>query len=80
LVRILFLPLVIVDNFYVKSISVPPNETHTVLIVDSNAMQSLTICSKRLQSVSRRDSQVIERHSRMQNGEFLKSPAVKIKR
>lgn len=41
----------VVHNLYVKSISVPPYETHTILVVHSNAVLSGAVSTKGLQLV-----------------------------
>jgi hypothetical protein len=71
---------VIIHDLYFKSVPIPPPETHTVLIVDSNAMLSRAISAKQLQMISRWHLQVIQRDGRIQNGKFLESSSVQIGR
>jgi len=52
--------LVVIHDLDVKSIPIPPHETHTVLIVDSNAVLSRAVTPKCLQMMSRWHPQVIE--------------------
>jgi hypothetical protein len=71
---------VIIGNLYLKSIPALPQETDTILIIDPNAMLSPAISAKRLQLVPWWNSQVVERDSCIQNGQFLKGPPPKIGR
>jgi hypothetical protein len=71
---------VIINDLYVKRISVPPYETDTVLIIDPNAVLSAAISAKRLQLAPRWNPQVVERDGCIQNSQFLKSPPLKIGR
>jgi hypothetical protein len=48
----------IVYDFYVVSITVPPHETNSPLLIDSNAVLSIAITPQRLKAVSRRHSQI----------------------
>lgn len=60
----------IVGDFYVQSVSLLPSKADSPLIVDSNAMLSAPIASKHLESVPRRDSEVIEVAGPMQHNEL----------
>jgi hypothetical protein len=71
-------PLVIVHDLYLKCVSAPPCETHAILIVNSDAVLSGTVRSKRLQLIPRRHLQVVQRHGGIQNGKFLERPALQI--
>lgn len=57
----------VIRNFYIKRISIPPHEAHAILIVNPNAVLSRPIPAKRFQMISRRHLQVIERDGRVQN-------------
>lgn len=46
--------LVIVHDLYVESVPVPPDKTHTVLIVNPYAVLSGALPAQRLQSVAGR--------------------------
>ena len=46
--------LVVIHDLDVKGVPIPPYKTHTVLIVDSNAVLSKAAAAKGLQMVSRR--------------------------
>jgi len=72
--------LVVIQNLDVKSIPIPPQETHTVLIVDSNAVLSRAVSAERLQMIARWHRQVIEFDGGIQDGEFLESSSVQISR
>jgi hypothetical protein len=72
--------LVVIHDLHVKSITVPPNETHAILIVDSNAVLPSTIATKPLQAIPGRHPQVIELEGSIQNGEFLERPSMQISR
>jgi hypothetical protein len=52
------MPLVIVHDFNVVSIPVPPNETQTPLIVYPNAVLALPVPTQRFQSIAGRRRQV----------------------
>src|SRR5579864_1242491 len=68
----------IINNLHIKRISIPPHKTHSVLLIDANAMLPITISVKRLQSVSRWHLKVLERDGRVQNGEFYECPSLQI--
>lgn len=68
--------LVIIDNLDMEGISVPPHEAHSVLIIDSNAV--LPRAGSVKQSISRRYSQILERDSRVQNGELYERSSLQI--
>jgi len=70
--------LVVIHDLDVKSIPIPPHETHTVLIADSNAVLPRAVSAQRLQMISRWHPQVIELDGRIQDGEFLESSSVQI--
>src|SRR5258708_6497739 len=70
--------LVVVHDFYVESVSVPPYETHTVLIVDADAVLSGAAPAKRLELIARRHLQVLKPDGGIQNSEFLKRSSVEI--
>lgn len=57
----------IVDNLYVVSICIPPNETDTVLVVDADGVLPFSISCKRLQAVVGRDTEIIQSDGRMEH-------------
>ena len=63
--------LVVIDDLYLKCISVPPYKTHAILIVDSNAVLSSAVSAKCLQLIAWRHLQIVERDRCVQNCEFL---------
>ena len=70
--------LVVIHDLHVKSISIAPNETHAILIVDSNAVLPSTITAKPLQVIPWRHPQVIELEGSIQDGELLERSSVQI--
>jgi hypothetical protein len=54
----MFSPLVIVNNFYIIGVSVPPAETDTPLIVYPNAVLPLPTAGQGLKSVPRWNPEV----------------------
>jgi len=70
----------VIRDFYVKGIPIPPDEAHAILIVNPNAVLPRPIPAKRFQMISRRHLQVIERDGRIQNRQFLERPAPEISR
>lgn len=48
----------VVDYLYVACISVLPSETEPVLIINANAILTLAVSLKRLESVARRDPEI----------------------
>jgi hypothetical protein len=71
---------VVVNDLHIKSISVPPQKTDTVLIIDPNAVLSPAISAQPLQLVPWWNFQVVERDGGIQNRQFLKRPPLKIGR
>jgi hypothetical protein len=69
---------VIVHNFYFKSISVPPNETCTILVVHSNTVLSGAASSKDLEPITRWHLQVVQLHGGIQYCEFLERSSLQI--
>ena len=69
----------LVDDLDFKSVSVPPHETHAVLIVDSNAVLASAITAQRLQLVPRWHFQIVEHHRRVQDRELLKCPELQVR-
>lgn len=60
-----------VDDLDLESMSIPPHETHAILLVNSNTVLSSAVAAKRFHLISRRHFQVIERDRGVQNREFL---------
>jgi len=50
---------VIVDDFHLVGIAVPPDEADAESVVDSNAVRSTAVAFESLQAVAREDSQVL---------------------
>jgi hypothetical protein len=44
---------VVIDDLDIVSIPIPPNKTNAPLIIDSNAVLSLSISAQRLQAIAR---------------------------
>src|SRR5208282_1433306 len=72
--------LVVVDDLDPKGISVPPHETHAVLVVDTNAVLPGAIPAKRFELITRRHLQIVERDRGVQNGKFFERPNLQIRR
>ena len=53
--------LVVVDDFYVPRISIDPAETDPPLIVDADAVLALAIALQRLECVTGRRAELLER-------------------
>jgi hypothetical protein len=70
----------VVKDFHVKRVPVPPHETYAVLIVDPPAVLSGAIPAQRLQLITRRHPQVVERNGGIENRQFLKRSSLKIGR
>jgi hypothetical protein len=68
----------VIRDLHVKSISIAPNETHSIMIVDSNAVLPSTITAKPLQVIPWRHPQVIELEGGIQDGELLERSSVQI--
>jgi len=52
----------VIHDLYIKSISVPPHEAHTVLIVNPYTMLARTVSTQCFQLIARWYSQVFKRH------------------
>lgn len=50
----------IVDDFNVMGIAFPPHKTETELVVDSDAVLSLTVALPRFKTVRRRDARLFQ--------------------
>ena len=64
----------VVDDFHVVGFVLPPHEADAVLIVDPDAVTALALPVQRLQPVSGRHPQIIQRHGGMQQEELLECP------
>jgi hypothetical protein len=62
---------VVIDDFNVVHISAPEGEANSELIVNPDAVLSLSISGKSLETISRRDSQINQMNCPMQNAELL---------
>jgi len=70
----------IIHDLHGKRVPVPPYKAHAILIVDSNAVLALSVPMKCFQKVPRRHLEVVERDGSIQDGEFLESPPLQIRR
>jgi len=68
----------IVHDLYRESISVALHEAYAILIIDPDAMLPCPVPSKSLQLIPRRNSQIAQVHSGIQNREPLKRPSLQI--
>ena len=66
----------VVGDFYLVGLAAFPVEAKSVLVVDADAMLALPVSFKRLQPVSWRDPQVIERGGGLELGEFTQGGLV----
>jgi hypothetical protein len=69
---------VVIDDLYLKRISVPPNETYAISIVDPDAVLSSAVTAKSFQLIAWRHLQIVQRDRRIQNSEFLKGSQLQI--
>jgi hypothetical protein len=61
----------VVDDFHVVGVAIPPHEADAILIIDSDAVLALALAVQSLQPVSGRHTQIIQRHGGMQQEELL---------
>jgi hypothetical protein len=64
----------VVDDFHVEGVALPPHEADAILIIDPDAVLALALALQRLQPVSGRHAQIIQRHRGMQQKELLERP------
>jgi hypothetical protein len=69
----------VVYDLYFKSVSVPPYETHAVLIAYPNAVLSGAVPAKCFQMISRRHFQIVERDRGVQNRQLLERSSFQIR-
>jgi len=68
----------VIDDFDVESVSVPPSKTNPPLVVDTNAPLAATVASKLLQKIRRRNAKEIERSRTMELSQFPQGNALDI--
>ncbi len=68
----------VVDDFHVVGIAIPPHEADAILIIDSDTVLALALAVQSLQPVSGRHTQIIQRHRGMQQEELLQCPHFQI--
>jgi hypothetical protein len=61
----------VVDDFHIVGIAVPPYEADAILIIDSDAVLTFALAVQSLQPVSRGNIQIIQRHRGMQQEKLL---------
>jgi hypothetical protein len=66
---------VVINNFDLVGVSIAPHETDPPLIVDANAVLSLSISIQRLQTVTRRSSQISQLGCTVELSQFSTSDA-----
>jgi hypothetical protein len=64
----------VVDDFHSVGVALPPHEANAILIIDPDAVLALAFAVQRLQPVSGRHAQIIQRHRGMQQEELLERP------
>ena len=69
----------VVDEFNVERITRAPAETDTPLLIHADAMLSRSVTLELFESVSRRDSEIVEDGRRIQHLEFPKGYALNIR-
>jgi len=69
---------VVVNDLNLRSIAVPPNETDSPLIVDSNAVLSRSVALQLLKPVRWRNPKRIQATRRRENFELSRSQALNI--
>ena len=55
----------VIDDFYVVGVAIPPHEADAVLIIDSDAVLALALAVQNLRPVSGRNIQIIQCHGGM---------------
>lgn len=68
----------VVDDFHIVGVAVPPYEADAILIIDSNAVLALALTVQSLQPVSGGDIQIIQCHGGMQQKELPQCPHFQI--
>lgn len=68
----------VVDNFHIVGVAVPPHEAYAILIIDSDAVLALALAVQSLQPVSGGNIQIIQRYGSMQQEELLQCPHFQI--
>ena len=56
----------VIDDFHIAGIAVPPHEADAIMIIDSDAVLTLSLAVQSLQPVSGRNIQIIQSHGGMQ--------------
>jgi hypothetical protein len=69
---------VIIHNLNLKGITIPPDETHTILIVNSNTVLPDTVSMQSFELIAWWNLQVVERPRCIQDSEFLEGSELKI--
>jgi hypothetical protein len=62
--------LVVIRDFHFVSVAFLPFKTNPPLIVDANAVLTGTFASKFLQSIARRDTEIVQAFSGVENCQF----------
>ena len=70
--------LVIVGDLDLESIALPPDEANSPLVIDPNAVLTLAVAREFLEVVSRRNIQICQAISCIQNPKFDVGPALDI--
>jgi hypothetical protein len=64
----------VVDDFNLVGVALPPYEADAILIIDPDTVLAFALSVQRLQPVSGRHAQIIQRHRSMQQEELLEGP------
>jgi hypothetical protein len=61
---------VIINDLNIVSVAVPPHETHSPLIIDTDAVSAPAVATKFLQPIAGRNAQILQRSRMVQHNEF----------
>lgn len=67
----------VINDFHVIRMGAFPAEANAVLIIDADAVLSFAIARKLLQAVARRNAEIVERFSGIQEQQFPQRRALK---
>jgi hypothetical protein len=64
----------VINNLHIVSVALLPGKTNTPLVINANAILSLTVAVKLFYSIRGRNLQIRYRFSRVQNFQFITCP------
>ena len=68
----------VVDDFHVVGVALPPHEADAISIIDSDAVLAVALAVQSLQLVSGRNIQIIQRYGGLQQEELPQCPHFQI--